>query len=301
MVVDIPEGATTTEIARLLEEEGIISDAFAFRVWLRTKGSPTFEAGEYDQMRRGSSFADVLDRLRAGPLPPDAVTVTIPEGLTLRQVIDRLSSEVETFRHEDLVDALGRIRPSRFMPAGSRNFEGFLFPDTYRIDETSADDEAAFLQRMVDRFDEVAGEVGLTDAGASGLSPYELVTVASIVEREAKRPEERPLVARVILNRLEAGMKLEVDATLLYAIGHKERLTESDLDTDSPYNTRLYPGLPPTPIGMPGRSALEAALRPAEGDWLYYVLTDPNGTHLFTDDYDEFLTAKAESRRKGLL
>jgi UPF0755 protein len=147
----------------------------------------------------------------------------------------------------------------------------------------------------------MAAAAGIDEsAGRVGLTPYEVVIVASIIEREAQKPEDQAKVARVIYNRLALGMNLEIDATLLYGIGHKETLTESDLATDTPYNTRLYPGLPPTPIAMPGQGAIEAALNPEAGPWLYYVLADAEGGHFFTDDYDEFLRVAQESRDAGL-
>jgi UPF0755 protein len=163
---------------------------------------------------------------------------------------------------------------------------------------------------MVEAFDQVGTEVGLPDAsnklaGVAGnrvLTPYEVVVVASMIEAEAKVPEEKPMMARVIYNRLGLGMSLGIDATVIYALGERtDQLTRSDLEVESPFNTRRYPGLPPTPIGSPGRASLEAALNPAEGEWLYYVLTDEDGRHYFTEDYDDFLRAQEESRDKGLL
>ena len=153
---------------------------------------------------------------------------------------------------------------------------------------------------MLDQFDEVTDDLGYGDANDVGRSPYEMLIVASMVEEEARLPEDQAKIARVIYNRLDQGMALGIDATLLYEIGQKADLTESDLATDSPYNTRLNTGLPPTPITNPGRGALDAAIHPADGPWLYYVLADEKGGHFFTDDYDEFLRQKQESEDKGL-
>jgi UPF0755 protein len=126
--------------------------------------------------------------------------------------------------------------------------------------------------------------------------------VASLVEEEAKTDGDRPKIARVIYNRVAEDMKLEIDATVPYALGmHKTELTQSDLEVDSPYNTRRYKGLPPTPIAAPGRASLEAALNPEEGPWIFYVLADAEGNHFFTDDYDEFLQKKEEGQEAGLL
>ena len=148
----------------------------------------------------------------------------------------------------------------------------------------------------------MATEVGYTQAEAlTGLTPYEAIIVASLIEEEAKVPEDRAKISRVIHNRIEQGMKLEIDASVIYALGrHTTELTFADLNFDSPYNTRLNPGLPPTPIAAPGRAALEAAINPAEGDWLFYVLADEDGSHFFTDDFDEFQQQVAKSRAEGL-
>jgi UPF0755 protein len=161
---------------------------------------------------------------------------------------------------------------------------------------------------MVERFDEIATEAGIGEAterisqatgGEVELTPYEAIIVASLIERESQVPEERAKVARVIYNRLAQGMPLGIDASLNYALG-RPATTQSQLATDSPYNLREVAGLPPTPIAVPGRAALEAAVAPVPGDWLYYVLADESGRHTFTDTYEEFLDAKAECQAAGL-
>jgi UPF0755 protein len=134
------------------------------------------------------------------------------------------------------------------------------------------------------------------------LSPYQILTIASMVEREAKVPEDRPKIARVIYNRLAKGQPLQIDATVQYALGDgKPRLSTEDLQVDSPYNTYLHTGLPPTPIASPGEASIEAAIRPADGPWLFYVLIDGDGHHAFTASATEFARLKDEARRKGLL
>jgi UPF0755 protein len=302
ILVTVDEGATTGDVAKLLEEEGIIRNGFVFRLYVRAKGAGPFQAGQYDGLAINSSMGDVVTRLDEGPLPPAFSNVTVPEGLVLTELRAKLLDELPFDPAE--LDAAFAGASSRFMEPGTTSLEGFLFPDTYRIEEGDEANEQLLVDQMVQSFDEVATELGYdsTDPALNptGRSPYELLTIASIIEREARVTEDQAKISRVIHNRLEQDMKLEVDATLLYGIGHKEELTESDLETDTPYNTRLYEGLPPTPIAMPGRGALEAAIRPAEGDWLFYVLADTEGHHFFTSDYDEFVNQKNKSQEEGV-
>jgi UPF0755 protein len=186
-------------------------------------------------------------------------------------------------------------------PGAINKLEGLLFPDTYRIDQN--EDEQAVLARMVATLDQTATELGYADAAARvGRQPYEVLVVASLVEAEAKVDEDRGKIARVIYNRLEQGMTLGIDATVYYALQRRGgSLTRSDLAVDSPYNTRVNPGLPPTPIGLPGRASLAAAINPEPGPWLYYVLADEQGHHAFSESNAEFQRNVAAAREKGLL
>jgi UPF0755 protein len=177
------------------------------------------------------------------------------------------------------------------------SLEGLLFPDTYGIEP---DDTAiGVIQAMLDQLEVVLSRYQLSTAPRN-LSPYQLLIVASMIEREAKVDADRPKIAAVIYNRLAAGKRLEIDATVEYAVGHP-RLTAADLRSSSPYNTYTHDGLPPTPIAAPGEAAIRAALQPADGDWIYYVLATKEGKHAFTRSYDEFLRLKARARAKGLL
>jgi UPF0755 protein len=155
---------------------------------------------------------------------------------------------------------------------------------------------------MVAQFDQVMGQLDANNrAAALGYTPYQTLIVASLVEKEARVPEDRPKVARVIYNRLAAGTPLGIDATLCYEQAETPcQLTQSELDADTPYNTRVHAGLPPTPIASPGQASIEAALAPAEGDWLYYVLAGADGHHAFTASYDEFQQLKAQCAEMGL-
>ena len=299
-IVEIPSGAGVNDIARILAGEGVVANATITRLWWRdTEG---LQAGHY-YFAGNMSVDEALAVLEAGPIPPAFESITIPEGLWLSEIADRLADSLPEFDPLELRAALtdGRIR-SRYMPQDVTSLEGVLFPDTYQVDEGGVSDERDLVRRMVEQFDNVASQIGYDSAlERIGLTPYQLLVAASIVEEEASRAEDRPKVARVIYNRLNAGMKLEMDATVLYAIGRrKSSLTLSELDTDSPYNTRKFPGLPPTPIAAPGRESLRAAMNPEPGSWLYFVLVERDGTLFFTDDFDEFLLRAADARARGV-
>jgi UPF0755 protein len=158
------------------------------------------------------------------------------------------------------------------------------------------------LRMMTDRFKQAAQNLRLDErAAALGITPYQAVIVGSLIERESRVDSELPMVARVVYNRLEQGIPLGIDAAILYGLGRTSGgLTASDLAQDTPYENRRRAGLPPTPIASPGDAALTAALEPADGSWLYYVLKDTDGNHLFTDDYNEFLRQKEKSQREGV-
>jgi UPF0755 protein len=186
-----------------------------------------------------------------------------------------------------------------FRPKGVKSLEGLLFPQTYRIDKDAT--AVGVLQQMLDQADSVMNQFDLT-ATPRHLSPYQILTIASMVEREAKVPQDRPKIARVIYNRLARGQPLQIDATVQYALGsNKPRLSTKDLQVASPYNTYLHAGLPPTPIASPGQASIKAALEPADGPWLFYVLTDADGHHAFTASATEFAKLKEAAKRKGLL
>jgi UPF0755 protein len=281
-----------------------------FRYYVRFRSHGTIEAGNY-QLRRHDSMGSTLASLEAGPQAPPYDQVTIPEGYSVWRsaglpvpgpMVTRLDQAVDRFTTPSISRVLlsGELR-SKYQPAGNGNLEGLLFPDTYRIEEH--DTERTIIKAMIDKFDQVAGGLGYDNAQAlTGHTPYETIIVASLVEREAGIDADRAKVARVIYNRLEQGMPLGIDASIAYAVGGATNgtLTASQLATDSPYNTRLHTGLPPTPISLPGRPSLEAALHPADGPWLYYVLAGQDGHHFFTDSYDQFLAAKDRCRAMGL-
>jgi UPF0755 protein len=307
MTVTVPPGSTTAQIANLLERDGVITNATVFQYYVKWQDAGPFEAGIYDQMHKRSSMGDVVDRLEAGPLPPKYTELAIPEGMWLKDISAKILQTFPQMNEVELNVALNTVR-SKYQPEDSTNLEGLLFPATYRVEEGDELDEQKLIRQMTDKFDATADEIGLSDTSAASaaagreLSPYEVVIVASMIEKEAKVPEERAMIAQVIYNRLNQGMTLGIDATVLYAIGEqKEQLTQSDLKVDSPYNTRRFQGLPPTPIASPGRDSLEAALHPAVGPWIYYVIQDDQGHHFFTDSSSEFDKARQRAQQAGLL
>ncbi|MGI9623948.1 MAG: endolytic transglycosylase MltG [Acidimicrobiales bacterium] len=294
VVVAVPVGASTNDIVRILDEEGVVANGTVFRYYLQYKDAGEFQAGEYT-FQQNMAVWDVKNILEGGARILDTFSVTVPEGLRLTEIENTLLAQLPQFDPQELSDAFTTVRkPNVFADEVLFSAEGYLFPDTYELDENGITDEAALLDRMVTRFDDVAEEVGLEEgAAALGLTPYQVLIVASLIEEEARADIDRPLIARVIYNRLEAGEPLGIDATVVYALGGDRELSASDLQVDSPYNTRLYAGLPPTPIAAPGRASLEAALNPADGAWFFYVLTEENGpgTHTFARTAAEFAAA----------
>ncbi|MEA2435298.1 MAG: hypothetical protein QOG54_2755 [Actinomycetota bacterium] len=289
----IPKGAGTETIGKILESKGVIKSSFGFKLaTIFGGGVEDVQAGRY-QIHTGLTARDALDALTGeGPMSDEFVTVTFPEGSWLTDFADRLDDKTDLSGQKflDLVTS-GEIE-SGLRPKGIDTLEGLLFPSTYQI--IDRDDEVTVAERLVREMEDQAAEIGLEEkAGSLGVTPYEAIIIASMIEGEASIPEDRDKIARVIYNRLDQGIALGIDATILYALGeHKTELSGPDLEIDSPYNTRIVAGLPPTPIGAPGKASLEAAVAPADGDWLYYVLADCDGHHAFSVEYNDFLADK---------
>ena len=303
VAIELPRGSSTARIAAILDEEGVISSARLFRLYTRFTGAGPFQAGGYT-FRKHQSFSSVVDTLDDGPKLVFQ-RLTVPEGLTLVQIADRVGKLPGRSAEKFLEVARSGTVRSAYQPPDSTNLEGLTLAETYEFEPK--DDEAAILRRMVEAFDAVAVEVGLDQAPARvGLTPYQAVIVASLIEEEAKIPEDRPKMARVVYNRIARKERLGIDATLRYGLNRPTQpLRQSDLDSDTPYNTRKFAGLPPTPIAAPGRAALEATMNPVPGPWIFYVLDPdesrtPKGGHFFTDSAREFEQVKAQCRKAGL-
>jgi peptidoglycan lytic transglycosylase G len=297
ITVSLPARAGHATLASDLARAGAISDAWLFRRYLDYRSYPPIDGGEYT-LHRHEGYRAALHDLGAGPKILQ-YRLTIPEGYDLRQIAEAVGRLPGLSAQRFLQVAQSGAVRSAFEPAGSDNLEGLLFPDTYFVDRGETEQDV--LQAMVTRFDQIAARANLSgSAAATGLTPYQTIIVASIVEREAKVDQDRGKIARVVLNRLAAKMRLQIDATVEYALGvHKTKLTDSDLRVQSPYNTYLVAGLPPGPIASPGEASLAAAVGPTPGPWLYYVLLYPDGRHGFATTSAEFQRLLQQARANG--
>ena len=299
VTVAVEKGETLTDVAGKLEQAGVVRSALLFRLETRIRDEETeMKAGEYE-FTPGEVREEILATLASGESVP-ALTITIPEGLTLEQTA-RVVEEQGGIPAEEFEAAANRADYEyNFLDgADAENAEGFLFPKQYEFEKGVGAGQV--VDRLLRQYQIETEGFDFAAAGDRlGLTEYELVTTASLIEEEAANLEERPMIASVIYNRIRAGMPLQIDATILYILGEsKENLKLDDLEVDSPFNTYTNPGLPPGPIASPSRESIEAALRPADTNYLYYVLETGGEEHFFTDDYEEFLEAKhaAEEER----
>ena len=295
--VSVVKGDTLSSVADKLKGAGIIESATVFKLEARAGGnSADLKPGSY-KFRPGTDSTKILKTLTANK-PAPTFSVTIPEGLTIKQTADEIASQSKVSAKD--FEAAARETNYSYGFLKNKNIkttEGFLFPKQYDFEK------GANAHQMVDRFlNQYLIETENLDFGSAekklNLNEYEIVTVASLVERESASPEERPLIASVIYNRLRQGMPLQIDASVQYALGKpKAELSLQDLKVNSPYNTYENSGLPPGPICSPSLDSIQAALKPAKTDYLYYVLNKKGTKHTFTSNYDDFLKAKAEAGR----
>jgi UPF0755 protein len=292
----VPPGATAAQIADVLAEAGVITsaDAFVERVVADGVGEG-FQPGTYS-MRTNELYDRIVFQLTSGPSAADAGRLTIPEGYAIWD-IKALVGEVgiEPQQYQRALDA--HEPPAGFLAAGEEaaSLEGFLFPATYDVAVPANAD--ALVTEQLGAFEDNWAGIDLAYARSRNLTAYDVLKIASLIEREAQAQDDRAKIASVIYNRLKAGMTLGIDASVQYANGSWDELTGSDLKIDSPYNLRVEPGLPPTPICNPGVASMRAAANPAQTDYLYYyaIKDDPEGRHWFTNSYDEFLKYQQEN------
>jgi UPF0755 protein len=290
--VTVPTGASVRVAADSLAHAGLVASARLFRVyaWLRG-GDRRIRAGTYE-ISRGASWETVLEMLRAGR--GLVVTITIPEGFALGQ-IEPLIAEKLKVPLDSVVAAVTDTALRARLDIPTPDLEGYLFPDTYSFSEGTTAREA--VTAMERRFEHAWKPEWTARLDTIGMSRHDVMTLASIVEKEAELPEERPVIAAVYMNRLRAGMLLQADPTVQYALHeHETRVYFRDLKVKSPYNTYRHPGLPPGPIASPGLASIEAALYPAHVPYRYFVAA-PDGHHEFRVDYRGHAAAVAELHR----
>ena len=311
----VNEGDTVSSVATRLENAGIIGNAMIFRWYASTKGSVALTPGYY-ALKPKDNAGSLIEALST---PPDQtfISVTFPEGMTVAQMGKRLSEKMTFMSVEDFATAANSPdTESVLRPKSVTSLEGLLFPDTYQI--SGDDTEARVVARLVSMMERVTRQVDLTaGAKARGFSPYEILIIASLIEREAKVATDRSKIAQVIYNRLAKKMKLEIDASVKY--GQDPVMTWTEMKaTDTAYNTYINAGLPPTPIANPGKASIQAALAPfgappatdpacsglavgVKCEYLYYVLADAAGGHVFATTYDQHLLNVEKSKAVGLL
>ena len=290
VTVTIPPHSSSSNVGDLLERDGVIASSFFFELRATL-------AGERGQLRSGTyhlkldmSYGQVLKILTTPPPAVPTTEITIIPGRTRRQISALLKAQgvrgsyFADTRRSPLLD------PGRYgAPPGTDSLEGFLFPDTYQLRKPVS--LPALIADQLRTFRERFAGVNLAYARRQGLNPYDVLIIGSMVEAEAQTARDRPLIASVIYNRLRLGMPLQIDATTRYATGnYSAPLTQSQLNSPSPYNTRIHKGLTPTPIDNPALPSIEAAAHPAQTDYLYFVVKPcGNGEHVFASNYQQFL------------
>jgi UPF0755 protein len=300
--VVIPAKSSSAQIADILAASGAVPNALMFRVRARLEnGDAKLKPGTYD-LTTGMDYLDAITTLEEGPKTV-YFTLAIPEGWTITQIAKRVQSTTGVsstdFEHIARTQAQDPALLATFPFLSSNktpSLEGYLFPKTYQVKKGST--ARAIVEQMLAQFGRETAGLDLTVASSQGVSEHGIVTIASIIEREASVPGDRPLVASVIYNRLAKKMRLQLDSTVMYVVGNKT-LTLADLKVVSPYNTYVSAGLPPGPIANPGLVALQAAATPATSSFLYYIMDHKDGSQSFTNTYDEFLKLKAQAK-KGL-
>lgn len=301
VTIEVPPGSTGQDIGAILAAQGVVRSALEFEVAVRNvEASQRLQAGTYE-LTTLMDPADVVTELVTGPVA-SAYRITVIEGLRINEILVRLA-ESTPHSYSDYEAALldGSVSTSLVeMPEEPEltDWEGLLFPDTYEFSQEAAPE--AILQRMASTMEQRVDSIDWSDWEELGYTPYEGIIVASLIETEVRVDEERPIVSSVVHNRLAEGMALEIDATVLYALGTRDP-AEFDRGVDSPYNTYLHSGLPPTPIAVTRVASLEAAASPADTPYFYYVLSDEEGNHAFGETLEEHNANVQQAREDGVL
>jgi len=298
--VQIAPGWGVPRIGDELAPQHVIDSSLVFSVYARLNGDTRFEAGTYD-LSKHMGVSAAVKALKAGPKVNYSV-ITIPPGLWLKEIAQRVAKipgmSAQTFMQSTQNNAVR----STFEPPGVNNLEGLLWPDTYKV--SAEEDEIQVLKTLADTFTVKATAAGLSkDTNVQGHGAYDVITIASMIEAEAKTDADRPLIASVIYNRLGRAMPLQIYATLIYARGNPKNRSISDADKqiNSPYNTYMHTGLTPTPIAAVSEASLRAALNPASTTYLYYVVIDKQGDHAFASTLAEQNANIQRARAAGVL
>lgn len=318
----VNQGDSLISVSNRLEQEGFIVNASVFRWYAERKGGIDLQPG-YFSLVKHEHIGEIMKKLNKSP----SITftkVTFPEGFTIKQIAQRIEDKTTRITAQSFYEAMtNELLTSEYLPKNMApldlapyRFEGLLFPDTYQV--SGNESVASVLDRMLRLMERVGKQEGIADSQAKvGKSPYQVLIIASIIEREAKLEIDRGKISRVIYNRLERGMPLQIDATLYYNSPENASFTELKA-IDSPYNSYLYNGLPPTPIASPGRAAIRAALNPSPNPdlsdkmcirikktqncaYLYYVLSDADGGHTFAATEQDHAINVENSRVGGFL
>jgi len=305
--IEIPLGTSSAEIAQILEDHGLIKNARIFRFYIKFKNISDFQAGEYT-LSQSLSLDEIIESLQTGKIIVEPIyTVTIPEGKTIEEIAEiyakQLPIKAEDFLEivndseyiESLIEDYSSLLSENILDEDVRHpLEGYLFAATYSFYEKEPSIES-IIEMMLNKSVEVVQSF-YEQMDQRQLTIHEALTMASLIEKESKTDEERPVISGIFYNRLEQDMLLQTDPTVLYALGeHKERVLYEDLEIDSPYNTYKYKGLPVGPIANFGQKSLEAALEPEETDYLYF-LHDYNGEIFYAKTLDEHNQLKSEHR-----
>lgn len=295
VTITIPDGAGTEEIATILKENKLINSVFGFKLTSKLEGfDGTYKQGTYE-VDTGLTKRQIMELLQSGKVAAN-LKITIPEGYNLQQIAEKVA-ETEICTAEEFISECNNGTFNydflKDLPEREYKLEGYLFPDTYFLYESMTAHD--IIDGMLARFDKMYTKEYQKAVEESEYSLDEIVTIASMIEKEIKVADERPKAAGVIYNRLKKEMSLGIDATVLYAVGKTSgELTQEDLNIDSPYNTRKNQGLPLGPISNPGESSFKAALYPEDNNYLYYVVEAVGkDNHVYCETYDEFLAAKA--------
>jgi UPF0755 protein len=284
-IVTVPEGASASEVADLLTENEVVSNGTLFQWRLQLAGkSDQILPGRY-VLAHDMSYGDAIDRLTSSG---GKVNVTIPEGEDRTQIAATIADLGLSGEYLAASKSSKGFDPNRYGANNPKSLEGFLFPATYELDPGASVEQ--LVAEQLDGFRQNIAAVNMSYAKSKNLTVYDVLTIASMIDKEVMVPSERPLVAAVIYNRLSRGMPLGIDATTRFEFhNYSGEITQSQLQSPSPYNTRTHAGLPPTPIGNPGVAAIEAAAHPAKVNYLFYVVNgDGSGRHCFTASEQEF-------------